>query len=254
MHPRRRLQTMGRCVSTADIAACMPGPRAGPGGVAGSVHRAQGRQVRLSGRQRTGLRHDPRPRAACRARSRAELINQGNTDKADLTPDNYEFGDAGRDADGSQSVPLKPRRKDVLLVDGRMVLTPDGRDLVRVEGRLAKNPSFWTSLVNIVRRYATLGGVPCAGLNRDRPRRSSSSALAARSRLRVRERQRPAGQPRSAPRSVSRFARNRTLDPRSSLDIYPLTFYKSGSIFLVDTRQEDGWRRNLTCCRARSTC
>jgi hypothetical protein len=88
-----------------------------------------------------------------------ELINEGNTDRAELTLDNYEFGDASRDPDGSQSVPLKPRRKDVLLVDGRMVLTPDGRDLVRVEGRLAKNPSFWTSLVNIVRRYATLGGV-----------------------------------------------------------------------------------------------
>jgi hypothetical protein len=88
-----------------------------------------------------------------------ELINEGNTDKADLTPENYEFGDAERDADGSQLVPIKPRRKDVLLVDGRMVLSPDGRDLIRVEGRLAKNPSFWTSLVNIVRRYATLGGV-----------------------------------------------------------------------------------------------
>jgi hypothetical protein len=87
------------------------------------------------------------------------LINAGDTDKADLSPENYEFGDVTVDADGSQSVALKPRRKDVLLVDGRMVLTPDGRDVVRVEGRLAKNPSFWTSLVNIVRRYATLGGV-----------------------------------------------------------------------------------------------
>jgi hypothetical protein len=30
---------------------------------------------------------------------------------------------------------------------------------MRVEGRLAKNPSFWTSLVNIVRRYSRIGGV-----------------------------------------------------------------------------------------------
>jgi len=88
-----------------------------------------------------------------------ETINQGNSDKADLTPDNYDFGAAERDADGSQYVQIKPRRKDVLLVDGRMVLTPDGRDVVRVEGRLAKNPSFWTSLVNIVRHYARLAGV-----------------------------------------------------------------------------------------------
>src|SRR5206468_10967508 len=32
-------------------------------------------------------------------------------------------------------------------------------ELVRVEGKLAKNPSFWTSLVNIVRRYARVGGI-----------------------------------------------------------------------------------------------
>lgn len=88
-----------------------------------------------------------------------ETVNEGNSDKAELTPDNYDFGEAARDADGSRVVPITPRRKDVLLVEGHMVLTPDGHDLLRVEGRLAKNPSFWTSLVNIVRRYAKLGGV-----------------------------------------------------------------------------------------------
>ena len=54
---------------------------------------------------------------------------------------------------------MKPKRKDVVLVDGRMVLSPDGTDLVRIEGRLSKNPSFWTSRVNIVRRYDRIGGV-----------------------------------------------------------------------------------------------
>jgi hypothetical protein len=88
-----------------------------------------------------------------------ETINQGDSNKAELTPENYDFGQAGRDTDGSRYVEIKPRRKDSLLVDGRMVLTPDGGQLLRVEGRLAKNPSFWTSLVNIVRRYARLGGV-----------------------------------------------------------------------------------------------
>ncbi len=88
-----------------------------------------------------------------------ETINQGDSDKAELTPENYDFGEAGRDTDGSRYVEIKPRRKDAMLVDGRMVLTPDGGELLRVEGRLAKNPSFWTSLVNIVRRYARLGGV-----------------------------------------------------------------------------------------------
>ena len=87
-----------------------------------------------------------------------ELVNSGNTDKGDLTAANYDFSEAGRDADGSRVVQIKPKRNDVLLVDGHAVLDDRG-GLLRVEGRLAKNPSFWTSLVNIVRRYARIGGV-----------------------------------------------------------------------------------------------
>lgn len=87
-----------------------------------------------------------------------ELVNSGNSEKGELTAANYEFSEAGRDSDGSHVVEMKPKRKDALLVDGRAVLN-DGGELVRVEGRLAKNPSFWTSLVNIVRRYARIGGV-----------------------------------------------------------------------------------------------
>src|SRR6185369_6563675 len=82
-----------------------------------------------------------------------ELVNSGNVDRGELTPANYEFTEAGRDTDGARVVQLKPRRNDPLLVEGRAVLN-DGGDLLRVEGRLSKNPSFWTSLVNIVRRYA----------------------------------------------------------------------------------------------------
>lgn len=87
-----------------------------------------------------------------------ELVNSGNMMKGDLTAANYEFSEPGRDADGTRVVQLKPKRNDPLLVEGRAVLN-DGGDLVRVEGRLSKNPSFWTSLVNIVRRYARVGGV-----------------------------------------------------------------------------------------------
>jgi len=87
-----------------------------------------------------------------------ELINSGDSDKGDLTAANYEFAEARRDADGSSVVDIKPRRNDPLLVDGHAVLNERG-DLVRVEGRLVKNPSFWTSLVNIVRRYSRIGGV-----------------------------------------------------------------------------------------------
>lgn len=88
-----------------------------------------------------------------------ELVAGGDTDRAELTPENYDFSEAGRDTDGTHVVQITPRRKDVLLVEGKMVLSPDGRELLRVEGRLSKNPSFWTSLVNVVRHYARLAGV-----------------------------------------------------------------------------------------------
>jgi hypothetical protein len=88
-----------------------------------------------------------------------ELVASGDSDRAELTPDNYSFAEAGRDTDGTHVVQITPLRKDVLLVEGKMVLSPDGGDLLRVEGKLSKNPSFWTSLVNIVRHYARLGGV-----------------------------------------------------------------------------------------------
>lgn len=87
-----------------------------------------------------------------------ELMANGNCQRSDLTGDNYEFQDVPQ-GDGERYVLLKPKRKDVLLVDGRMVLSQDGTELLRVEGRLSKNPSFWTSLVNIIRHYARVDGV-----------------------------------------------------------------------------------------------
>jgi hypothetical protein len=87
-----------------------------------------------------------------------ELVADGECGRSELTPDNYEFEEA-ESANGERYVTIKPKRKDVLLVDGRMVLSADGRELLRVEGRLAKNPSFWTSLVNVIRHYARVDGV-----------------------------------------------------------------------------------------------
>jgi hypothetical protein len=87
-----------------------------------------------------------------------ELVADG-PGRAALTEDNYVFTEADGPDDGLRYVLMKPKRKDVVLVDGRMVLSPDGTDLVRIEGRLSKNPSFWTSRVNIVRHFANVDGV-----------------------------------------------------------------------------------------------
>ncbi len=54
---------------------------------------------------------------------------------------------------------ITPKRKDMLLVDGALLLAAGDADLVRIEGRLAKTPSFWTRSVDIVRRYARVAGI-----------------------------------------------------------------------------------------------
>jgi hypothetical protein len=54
---------------------------------------------------------------------------------------------------------MSPRRKERALVAGVMLLRPDQGELVRVEGRLAKNPSFWVRNVDIVRKYERIRGV-----------------------------------------------------------------------------------------------
>ena len=87
-----------------------------------------------------------------------ELVATGQPVRSDLTADNYEFADESA-GPGCRYIVIKPKRKDVLLVDGRMVLSEDGRELLRVEGVLSKNPSFWTSLVNVIRHYARIDGV-----------------------------------------------------------------------------------------------
>ncbi len=95
-------------------------------------------------------------------RREQELIAGGSAGRAEISDLNYEFAAGAGPADtlpGERTVRLKPRRKDMLLVDGHMVINQDGTELLRVEGRLSKNPSFWTNLVNVVREFARLDGV-----------------------------------------------------------------------------------------------
>jgi hypothetical protein len=79
--------------------------------------------------------------------------------KASLTDENYTFDAGGLAPDGLELVTVKPRRKDVLLVDGAIFVQPSDGDLARIEGRLSKAPSFWTRRVDVVRRYQRLAGV-----------------------------------------------------------------------------------------------
>ncbi len=87
-----------------------------------------------------------------------EAIARGEIARSSLAPCNYEFQVHGVDENGLAKVLLAPRRKERVLVSGAMFLRPVDGELVRVEGRLAKSPSFWVKTVDIVRTYDRIEG------------------------------------------------------------------------------------------------
>jgi hypothetical protein len=83
----------------------------------------------------------------------------GDPERASLSLENYTFADRGLSADGLAWLDVKSRRKDVLLVDGSIYVNAIDGDLVRIEGRLSKSPSFWTRRVEVIRCYQRINGI-----------------------------------------------------------------------------------------------
>lgn len=88
-----------------------------------------------------------------------KVWSTGEVDRGGITSRNYQFLSLAAEELDLVTIGLKPLRRDRMLVDGIMVLTRGDADLIRVEGRLAKNPSFWTTRVEIRRTYARVAGV-----------------------------------------------------------------------------------------------
>jgi hypothetical protein len=89
----------------------------------------------------------------------AELSAAGDASRYALTATNYDVAAGGLATDGTVKLFARARRRDLGLIDGAVFVTSDDADLVRVEGRLVKNPSFWTSRVDLVRQYTRIAGV-----------------------------------------------------------------------------------------------
>lgn len=88
-----------------------------------------------------------------------EAWSTGEVQRSALTAQNYEFQPLAEDTLDAVKVALKPLRKDRMLVVGTMLLARTDGDLLQLDGRLAKNPSFWTNRVDVHRTYARIGGV-----------------------------------------------------------------------------------------------
>ena len=91
--------------------------------------------------------------------SEKKMWDAGDPERASFTHENYAFVDHGRTPDGLACLGVTSRRKDMLLVDGSIYVKADDGELVRIEGRLSKSPSFWTRKVDVVRHYQRINGV-----------------------------------------------------------------------------------------------
>lgn len=87
-----------------------------------------------------------------------DMIAKGQLARSSIDLANYTFEPDGIDEEGLANILLSPRRKERELVAGRMFLAPDEGRLVRLQGQLAKNPSFWITNVEVLWSYDSING------------------------------------------------------------------------------------------------
>jgi hypothetical protein len=119
---------------------------------------AQGFRYSILAEDGSGLIRNRVLRRALEAEKQA--LAEGEVGRSAISAANYQIAFGAHDAEnGLDRLRIIPLRKEQMLVDGTIsVLAKDG-ELVRIEGRLAKSPSFWTNRVDIVRRYGRVQGV-----------------------------------------------------------------------------------------------
>jgi hypothetical protein len=88
-----------------------------------------------------------------------DAVKATDRDQSALTPANYEFLDISPEDTRLVKMDVRPKRKNVMLVNGALFIESDSADLVRIEGELSKRPSFWTRRVRVTREYERLEGV-----------------------------------------------------------------------------------------------
>jgi hypothetical protein len=80
--------------------------------------------------------------------------------QSQISPENYWFENAGVElVNGRRAyvIDLKPRKESKYLIAGRIWVDAEDYAVMRVEGKPAKNPSFWTKSVHFVHEYKKSG-------------------------------------------------------------------------------------------------
>ncbi len=95
------------------------------------------------------------------------LEHEANAEKSNPSPtgvtrDNYEFSLAGREVYQGMNcyiLNLKPKRQEPSLVEGRAWVDPETFAVRKIEGKMAKSPSWWVKNVNVVINFGDMSGI-----------------------------------------------------------------------------------------------
>ena len=86
----------------------------------------------------------------------AEASRRGNRNSNRLTPDNYEFHMLAQETlDNGPAYVLKvvPKTANKYLIDGKVWVDATDYSIIRIEGKPARNPSFWVRSVHFEHTY-----------------------------------------------------------------------------------------------------
>jgi hypothetical protein len=92
--------------------------------------------------------------------SESEASLPGVRERSRITPQNYSFEMVGTDYIDQRAayvIAIAPRTQNKYLVQGRIWVDVEDYAIVRIEGKPARNPSFWTRSVHFVHTYQKSG-------------------------------------------------------------------------------------------------
>lgn len=92
--------------------------------------------------------------------SESDASLPGTQERSRITPQNYSFEMAGKDSINHRPayvIAIAPKTQNKYLVQGKIWVDADEFAIVRIEGKPAKNPSFWIKSVHFVHNYEKSG-------------------------------------------------------------------------------------------------
>jgi len=89
-----------------------------------------------------------------------EASHRESREASRITPANYKFniiGQASLNGGPAYVLAITPKTENKYLIDGKIWVDATDYSIVRIEGRPARNPSFWVHDVHFIHTYRRVG-------------------------------------------------------------------------------------------------